>query len=126
MQLIPCYADSSSAIFGAQQLPRASRVRQVPETARGAVPAQQVLHCQTGATDTIIATSSSVAVRLVLAFGDVCNCYALQLVPTVGCSGGEKAVGDMLKHFRGLTDETAAKSRFLAAFSAPTAYPQRQ
>ena len=30
----------------------------------------------------------------------------------------------MLKHFRGLTDETAAKSRFLAGFSALMAHPQ--
>jgi hypothetical protein len=44
----------------------------------------------------------------------------LQLIPTVnagsGDAEGEKRVASMLKHFRGLVDETAAKSRFLSAF----------
>lgn len=33
-----------------------------------------------------------------------------------GDAEGEKRVASMLKHFRGLVDETAAKSRFLSAF----------
>jgi hypothetical protein len=44
----------------------------------------------------------------------------LQIIPTVnagsGDAEGEKRVASMLKHFRGLVDETAAKSRFLSAF----------
>jgi len=48
------------------------------------------------------------------------DCSHVQIIPTVNCgkgdAEGEKRVAGMLKHFRGLVDENAAKSRFLSAF----------
>jgi hypothetical protein len=50
----------------------------------------------------------------------IVSCPRPQIIPTVnagsGDAEGEKRVASMLKHFRGLVDETAAKSRFLSAF----------